>query len=577
MRSCLLLAFCILAGSVLPLGAQQPAESASTGLIRDALMALDANFSFQKDHYTVELKDRKLKLYRLDEGRRLLVKATIKGQPSLTTLNSYNEKIAVTTRAVRYEKVGAVLESGLDCSLGITQAGLEKFLTRFVAHVDACEDFVAKNPEKDPVPIAKQGEKQKVPMEITPNSDGKELMITFPTSDPQNWETAWKIVWDMETAKQASDQGMKFGAGNRALLFKIKKAFFKPGQKAEWIQVLEDAHPQEFYVPYYFKNTRFYDLRDVGGYVPLAAKEGGAVSQVLSKGKQVIAELRDTGTAYKHGSITRRSEELTLFANFAAANYTYMVEYGFRDDGGIVFRHSPTGYNFFPHFDAAHMHGSYWRIGMKLGPEGNNEVNQVFVTRLPTDPKDQGNVAGKINVQEITKESFLDWNPQEFTRIRITNPNYCIIPTANADLPKAYKGEKGKKGFPKGQQDRPALPISYDLVTYPQGIARHKRFDDEKFTLHDFWITRHDCPEKMYTRLGNHFFPKEDANREPQSLDKQNVILWHSSAGLHVPRSEDGILNGNSSKNGQATIYWTTFELRPRNLFLTTPIYRTTP
>jgi len=40
--------------------------------------------------------------------------------------------------------------------------------------------------------------------------------------------------------------------------------------------------------------------------------------------KQVIAELRDTGPAYKHGNITRRSEELTLFANFQASNYTYM-------------------------------------------------------------------------------------------------------------------------------------------------------------------------------------------------------------------------------------------------------------
>lgn len=589
MRSRLLLGLCILAGSALPLSAQQPAESASTGLIRDALMALDANFSFQKDHYNIELKDRSIKLYRLDNGARLLVKAVIKGQPSLTTLNSYNEKVAVTTRAVRYDK-DAVLESGLDCSLGITQAGLEKFLTRFAAEAASFETYVAKNQGGDPEPIAKKGEKQKVPMQIAPDSDEKELMITFPTNDPQNWETAWKIVWDMETAKQAAEQGVAFRPGARNVLFKIKKAYFKPGQKSEWIQVLEDAHPQEFYVPYYFKNTRFYDLRDVGGYVKLSPKEGGATSQVLSKGQQVIAELRDTGTAYKHGNITRRSEELTLLANFAAANYTYMIEYGFRDDGGIVFRHSPTGYNFFAHFDAAHMHGSYWRIGMKLGPEGNNDVNQVYAVRLPSDPKDQGD-KGKLNIEEITKESFLDWNPQEFTRIRISNPNYSIVPEA---------------------KDRPALPISYDLVTYPQGIARHKRFPDEAFSHHDFWITRQDCPEKMYVKLGNYFSPKADRGeikefpkeakdpgkgdkkefpkefpkgvnggkvekREPRELDKQNVVLWHSSSGLHVPRAEDGIIGGNNTTNGQATIYWTTFELRPRNLFLKTPIYRALP
>jgi len=48
---------------------------------------------------------------------------------------------------------------------------------------------------------------------------------------------------------------IKIGAGGSSKLFKIKKAYFKPGQQAEWIQVLEDAHPQEFYVPYYFRGT----------------------------------------------------------------------------------------------------------------------------------------------------------------------------------------------------------------------------------------------------------------------------------------------------------------------------------
>ena len=121
------------------------------------------------------------------------------------------------------------------------------------------------------------------------------------------------------------------------------------------------------------------------------------------------------------------------------------------------------------------------------------------------------------------------------------------------------------------------MPISYDLVTCPQGIARHDRFKDEKFTLHDFWITRHDSPEKMYVNLGSYFFtPNGDVSPKLQELEKKNVVLWHSSSALHVPRSEDGIIGGNSRNNGQATIYWTTFELRPRNLFLRTPFYPTT-
>ncbi len=420
-------------------------------------------------------------------------------------------------------------------------------------------------PGKDKKPAVKCAEKQKPPLQITPKSDDREFVITFPTSEPENWETAWKVIWDIENGKQANDQGFtklqngkevpQFNAGRGPIFFKIKKAYFKPGQKADWIQVLEDTHPQEFYVPYYFRGTRFYDLRDVGSYTTLSAKEGGAVSQLMGKSGRVIAELRDTGVAYKYGNLTRRGEELTLWANFQAGNYTYMVEYGFKDDGGIVFRHSPTGYNYLSHFDGSHMHGSYWRIGVKLGPDGNNHKNQVYVVNLPTDPKAQGD-GGKLDIKEITKESFHDWNAEAFTRIRVSNPNYSIVPEA---------------------KDRPALPISYDLVTVQQGVARHRRNPDEKYTLHDFWITRHDCPQKMYVYLGDYFFQKDALNPNLKSLNQDNVAIWHSSSALHVPRAEDGILKGNSSVNGQALIYWTSFELRPRNLFLTTPIYRTTP
>lgn len=552
----------VLFASVLPLQAQRSADVASHEMVVGALKQLDCRFSVDDWKYNIELGNRSFKLYRLDGGKRLVLKASTKGQPSLQTINRYNEKTIATTRAVHHEKLGVLLEAGVDCQLGISEAGLKNFLLRFTKDIGEFETFVAGNPGgggKDepkfvPQPVVK-GEKQKVPMQIAPNSDDKSLVITFPTNDAK-WETAWKIIWDMETAKEANDQGFKFpkGRDNATVLFKIKKAYFKPGQKAEWIQVIEDAHPQEFYVPYYFRNTRFYDLKGVGGYVNLSPKEGGAISQPLSKSKRVMAELRDTGAAYKHGNITRRGEELTLWANFGAANYTYMIEYGFRDDGGIVFRHSPTGYNYFNHFDASHMHGSYWRIGLKLGPDGNNDVNQVYSVNLPTDPKEQDE-KGKLNVQEITKESFLDWSPQAFTRLRVTNPNYAIVPDA---------------------KDRPAMPISYDLVTVPQGIARHRRFSDEKFTLHDFWITRQDAPEKMYVNLGAYFFtPKGDLNPKLQDLNRQNVVLWHSSSALHVPRSEDGIIGGNSVNNGQAIVYWTTFELRPRNLFLKTPIYRT--
>jgi hypothetical protein len=566
MRLRSLACFIVMIGAALPAAAQGPAESASNEMINDALRQTDCRFTRDGDAFVVEMNNRTFWLHRLDNGARLLAKAPVKKEVSLTALNRYNEKHAITTRAIHAGKQGVILEAGIDCSLGVNEAGLKKFIARFVKEAGAFETFLAGVQDADPPVVAKMAEKQKPPINIKPNSDDQEFTITFPTHEKENWETAWKIVWDIENGKQANDQGFtkmvkgkevpQFSPTRGPIFFKIKKAYFKPGQKADWIQVLEDAHPQEFYVPYYFRGTRFYDLRDVGGYTTLNAREGGAVSQLMGKSKRVMAELRDTGVVYKFGERTRRGEELTLWANFQAGNYTYMIEYGFKDDGGIVFRHSPTGYNYFGTMDAAHMHGSYWRIGMKLGPDGNNDRNQVFVTRLPIDPKAQGD-GGKLDVQEVTKESFHDWDAEAFTRIRVSNPNYSIVPAG---------------------KDRPALPISYDLVTVQQGVARHRRNADEKFSLHDFWITRHDCPQKMYVYLDNYFFSKGEPNPNLKPLNQENVVIWHSSSGLHVPRAEDGISGGNSSpNNGQAIVYWTTFELRPRNLFLTTPIYRSKP
>ena len=110
---------------------------------------------------------------------------------------------------------------------------------------------------------------------------------------------------------------------NTPLLFKIKKAFFKPNPLSHWVQVLEDAHASEFYVPYYFRDTRFFDLRDAGEYVPLTAKEGGPRGMTLGKERLVMAELRDRGVAYKNADHWLRGEEFTLWANLNAGNYTY--------------------------------------------------------------------------------------------------------------------------------------------------------------------------------------------------------------------------------------------------------------
>ena len=101
MRSRLLLGLLTLLGLALPLLAQGGvADSASNSMIADALRSLNVRFALEDDHYAIDLPGRVIRLYRLDGGSRLLLKGSIKAQPSLATINRYNEKVAVTTRAV---------------------------------------------------------------------------------------------------------------------------------------------------------------------------------------------------------------------------------------------------------------------------------------------------------------------------------------------------------------------------------------------------------------------------------------------------------------------------------------------
>jgi hypothetical protein len=450
----------------------------------------------------------------------------------------FNDQQTIVAQAHLSAAQDLVLEAQLSAG-SFSETALRKFLLSYDRDLQAFDTLL-------------QGKGQPSLGLSFQTADQKSFVVQFPTGDP-NPETAWKIDWDVETIGLARKAGMIFPKNRddaNHVLFKIKKAWFKPGRKAPWVQVLEDAHASEMYVPYYFRDTRFFDLRDAGEYVALSAKEGGARGTTLGKDKFVMAELRDRGVAYKNENYWRRGEELALWANFNAGNYTYLIEFGFMDDGVVAFRHAPTGYNLSGERFTAHMHNCCWRIGMNLALE--NELapaNTVGVAKWSSDTPHKPNAELEdktYGIDPIKSEGFRDWEPKDFTKIRVTNPNVLI-------------------NDPSGQNAR---PVSYDLVPLVQGIARHPR-PDENFSKHDFWITRADSAVKQYIHLGDYF-----DKQKPRDLAGGKIVFWHMSSALHVPRTEDGILKGSAITNGQALACWTTVELRPRHLFTGTPIYR---
>jgi Cu2+-containing amine oxidase len=106
------------------------------------------------------------------------------------------------------------------------------------------------------------------------------------------------------------------------------------------------------------------------------------------------------------------------------------------------------------------------------------------------------------------------------------------------------------------------MSYSYDVVPLRMGNARHFG-DKEECTHHDFWVS--------VNRKGEVYYPKVPEYVKPGAkIMNADVVIWHSSACHHEPRSEDGkMVEGNFT--GSTPVAWSGFDLRPRNVFDGTP------
>ena len=93
----------------------------------------------------------------------------------------------------------------------------------------------------------------------------------------------------------------------------------------------------------------------------------------------------------------------------------YLMSYAFHDDGTIAFRVGATGQNLPGQRHEAHVHSAHWRIDIDLV---DGKKNSAMLMRHVEDPASLG--------AEDIKEPFnggveggVDWDPKEFTMIRV--------------------------------------------------------------------------------------------------------------------------------------------------------------
>jgi hypothetical protein len=360
---------------------------------------------------------------------------------------------------------------------------------------------------------------------ITCPAGGGGITQSFPTSGTA--QTTWFICW-REVA------GNNSTANPNGLI--IGPVYFRRAANAPYIRVLWDMRVSEYFVPYHSGSPRFYDLSFYNFKLTTVtaadcpASVGGALLSA-----RVCRELRDRGLAWKDYSGVRRGEELVLWGVIDAANYRYIQEYTFRDDGVIIGRVGATAQNLPAAELEAHTHNAIWRLDIDLAGVINNAA------RVRHSESTAGTGAATDTSTAIATAQGFTTSVRRHDVVEVSNPTL-----------------KNKAGHVS----------SYHLVPLiTAGLTQHI----EKFTQNDFWVTPYSPAQFAAKDLTTYVAGSP-------SVANRDLVVWYKGSLHHKPRDEDGVFAPNNGPwTGTALVMWTGFMLMPHNLFDCTPLYKPCP
>ena len=333
----------------------------------------------------------------------------------------------------------------------------------------------------------------------------------FPTSGPEI--THWRLCWQAV-------------AGNGLV---IHWAYFRTSPTKPWLFVLWDGRVSEIFVPYHTGNPRYYDVGFGFGLTPIGSQDCPAAQGGTVLAGNVCKEVRDRGLSWKADSQVYRGEELVLWSALAAANYNYVMEWTFRDDGIVMGRVGATSHNLPSREYETHVHNPIWRLDVDLNGWPNDSI------ALGTHTENLPGLTATDTEPLISVENGMQWNPRHFHSLNVSDSSLI--------------NGKGHK-------------TEFQLIPLPTGgLAQHQ----EPFTKNDFWVTRYNPMEMSASNLVSYISP-------PQAVANSDIVLWYRGSVHHHPRDEDGeMVKG--AWHGVALIMWTGWMLKPHDLFDRTPFY----
>ena len=306
----------------------------------------------------------------------------------------------------------------------------------------------------------------------------------------------------------------------------VTHARFQKSPASPFIAVLSDGRLGEIFVPYHPGSPRFGDISQFNfPALTLSTADCPSPHVILGAGR-VCREIVDYGVAWKDDDLVRRGRQVLFWAVLDAANYNYIMEWAFRDDGTIVARAGSTGPKLGgPDDTTGHFHSFTWRLDVDLnGPGGDSAYMTRHDENLGVVPS-----TGSDSSRLIELEGGRTWSATRFNSIEISDS--------------ALVNDNGN-------------PTTYELVPVRSGTTRLS----EAFSKSDFWVTRFAGANAELLAINLPTYVNG------QTTINQNNVIWYTGSAHHESNMRD-------EDRQTVPVLWVEFRLIPHNLFEGTPFF----
>ena len=323
----------------------------------------------------------------------------------------------------------------------------------------------------------------------------------FPTSGPE--VSRWKLCWQFVNGPGLAITGL----------------WFRPAPTAQWIKLMWDGRLAELFVPYHAGYPRYHDIGYHFPAVPLTSAQ--CPGKILGAGSETCMEIRDRGIMWMHDAESRRGQELVLWSVIAAANYNYIIEWSFRDDGVLSSRIGATGT---PAGPTTHVHGPLWRLDIDLNGFCCNTATHMSHKEI--------GLTGVDTMTDVNNATGFKWDPVAYDTLHIRSAS--------------LKNGNGKPSLWMFMPERGGTP-----------------FHQEPFTWNTFWVTPYVWNQTDGSQLPTY------VSGAPNTANA-DIVLWYYGGLHHIIRDEDNAPGGGSQMT--LTMY-EGFHLMPFDVWSSTPFY----